>query len=606
MSFQRDALGRIVAETTNGRTIASRDDVRGRRAHRRTPSGAESVWEYDHNDNPVTLRTAGRTMRFGYDGLGREVQRSLDSGLTLAQAWTPKNRLLSQTITGAAGHQVQQRSYSYQEDGVLAAVHDRLTGPRTFGLDQVGRVTAVQGSGLTEQYAYDAAGNVAQATWATPATSENQEAPGDREYAGNLLRRAGNFHYQYDAQGRIVLRQRQRLSHKPDTWRYSWNAEDRLVGVVTPDGSRWRYRYDPFGRRIAKQRLAPDGRNVIEQVDFVWDGLVLAERAQVGEPGRGGARVTVWNHEPDGYRPLLQSERFPLRDAPQQWVDEQFYVIVTALAGAPTELVTDDGEIAWFHRHTLWGSTLDQSRTGAETPLRFPGQYYDRETGLHYNFFRYYDPATGRYASADPLGLEAGPNNYAYVANPHLLTDPLGLMACDELNAKNREKINEGGWDLIGHHGTGKQNSESILSGINPPKAGSNAGTNLGDGFYVTPDKKTANEFAETSAYGDAPEMTGSFKQWQADTAAYDAKVAAGKDHQVFDIYAKRDSGGNKLDIAEADPKRMREDPAYKEKMMNDHDALTDKNEKGSGLNETKVNPKAYDRLTAVFNEDPK
>jgi len=61
--------------------------------------------------------------------------------------------------------------------------------------------------------------------------------------------------------------------------------------------------------------------------------------------------------------------------------------------------------------------------------LRFPGQYFDSETGLHYNYFRDYDPSTGRYVESDPLGLEQGVNTYAYVAgNPVRKADPLGLF----------------------------------------------------------------------------------------------------------------------------------------------------------------------------------
>lgn len=65
----------------------------------------------------------------------------------------------------------------------------------------------------------------------------------------------------------------------------------------------------------------------------------------------------------------------------------------------------------------------------ADTPLRFPGQYRDAETGLHYNVFRYYDPATARYVSQDPLGLAPAPNPVTYVSNPLVATDPLGLTS---------------------------------------------------------------------------------------------------------------------------------------------------------------------------------
>ena len=63
-----------------------------------------------------------------------------------------------------------------------------------------------------------------------------------------------------------------------------------------------------------------------------------------------------------------------------------------------------------------------------DLPLRLPGQYYDRETGLHYNYFRDYDPSLGRYAESDPIGLRAGLNTYLYVlGGPIVNSDPLGL-----------------------------------------------------------------------------------------------------------------------------------------------------------------------------------
>jgi RHS repeat-associated protein len=77
---------------------------------------------------------------------------------------------------------------------------------------------------------------------------------------------------------------------------------------------------------------------------------------------------------------------------------------------------------ACYHpMHRRGGSTNGSTR---------PGQYHDVETGLYYDFHRYYDPAVGRYQSADPLGLAPQPNAYVYVANPTLHIDPLGLAPC--------------------------------------------------------------------------------------------------------------------------------------------------------------------------------
>ncbi|MGH2733129.1 MAG: RHS repeat-associated core domain-containing protein, partial [Actinomycetota bacterium] len=227
------------------------------------------------------------------------------------------------------------------------------------------------------------------------------------------------------------LRQHKRLSERPRTWRYVWDANDRLVAVTTPDGQRWRYRYDPLGRRIAKGRLGDDGVSVVEQVHFTWDGTVLAEQTRSGGEG-GSARTTVWEWEPGSFRPISQTERAPARDASQRWIDEQFYAIVTDLVGTPTELVDADGNLAWRPRTTLWGTHLGPEPGGASCPLRFPGQYHDPETGLNYNYFRYYDPDAGRYESNDPLGLEGGLNSHAYVCNPTNWLDPLGLMGCEK------------------------------------------------------------------------------------------------------------------------------------------------------------------------------
>jgi RHS repeat-associated protein len=218
------------------------------------------------------------------------------------------------------------------------------------------------------------------------------------------------------------------LSRKPETWQYSWDADDRLVAVTTPDGTVWRYRYDPLGRRIAKQHLDADG-HITEQTELTWDGATLAEQATVPGPAGGQAQegeVTTWEYQPGTFSPLIQAERPMFREAAQQEIDQRFYAIVTDLIGAPSELTAPDGTLAGYQQRTLWGATLWHP-SGASTPLRFPGQYADPETGLHYNHHRYYDPATGRYLSPDPLGLAPAPNPHTYVFNPTLLTDPLGL-----------------------------------------------------------------------------------------------------------------------------------------------------------------------------------
>ncbi len=167
----------------------------------------------------------------------------------------------------------------------------------------------------------------------------------------------------------------------------------------------------PPGRRTAKHRLSPDGTTPVESTHFTWDGPTLTEQSTT-TPDSPQSLTLTWDHQ--GLTPLTQTERklttTDLAFASQRVIDERFFNIVTDLVGAPTELVSESGEVAWRSRPTLWGTTTWNTDATAYTPLRFPGQYFDSESLLHYNFHRYYDPGSGRYMSQDPLGLEPGPD----------------------------------------------------------------------------------------------------------------------------------------------------------------------------------------------------
>jgi RHS repeat-associated protein len=411
VTLDYDAAGRVVGEAVNRRTVRSEFDPLGRRIRLVTPAGRESVWEYDAADRPTLLRTPGRVQRFGWDPAGRQVSREL-GGAVVRQSWDVNDRLRAQTVV-AGDRVLQERGYGYRPDGFLSSVADSLSGARQLDVDAAGRVTAVRGNGWQEQYGYDPAGNLAMAGWPAQAA-----AAGPRRYAGTLLVAAGDLRYQHDQEGRIVLR-----TTPAETWRYQWNADSRLVGVSTPDGHTWRYRYDALGRRVAKQRFDGDGR-LLEQVDFTWDGAELVEQAH-GGPGRRPI-VTAWDWEPGADRPVSQAER-PLGGS-----GERSHAIVTDVVGSPAELVDDNGNLAWHAHASLWGVTLSGN---GYTPLRFPGQYHDRETGLHYNLHRYYDPEIGRYLTHDPLGLAEGPDTMVYVGNPTEWIDPLGLAKCATASA---------------------------------------------------------------------------------------------------------------------------------------------------------------------------
>ncbi|MFD7704169.1 putative T7SS-secreted protein [Streptomyces caelestis] len=434
LRYQYDRRGQVKTELVDGRPLVYSYDGLGRRIRRTTPTGHVTSYSYGSDGLPLRLTTGGRRVDFTHDAAGRELTRAFGGALTMTSARDEAGRLTVQHITAGA-RAVTGRAYSYRADGHLTSVADRLSGTRTFDLDPLGRVTAVRAPGWTERYAYDDAGNQTSATW--PDRHPGGEATGERAYSGTRITRAGGVRFEYDALGRVTLRQRTRLSRKPDTWRYAWNTENRLTSVTTPDGTRWRYRYDPLGRRTAKQRLAADGESVVEEVRFAWDGLTLCEQTS-HRPDAPHTVVLTWDHR--DVVPLAQTERILTADSGQEEIDRRFFAIATDLVGTPTELIDETGDIAWRSRSTLWGTTAWARDSSAYIPLRFPGQYYDPETGLHYNCFRHYDPETGRYTSPDPLGLAPAPNPVGYVDNPHTGCDPLGLMPKYTKEEKARQR----------------------------------------------------------------------------------------------------------------------------------------------------------------------
>ncbi|MFJ8188367.1 RHS repeat-associated core domain-containing protein [Streptomyces sp. NPDC096094] len=247
-----------------------------------------------------------------------------------------------------------------------------------------------------------------------------QDAQGTLRHSGTKATAAGRSTYEHDAQGRVARVIRRTLSGLRRIWTYTWDAEDRLIKAETPDSGVWHYRYDVLGRRTAKAWLDENGA-LADEILFTWDSTNLAEQQTLRN---GLVETDTWDWEPGTHRAAAQLRRRRRPDG-QGDVDRQFYAIVTDLAGTPSELVGEDGAIAWRSAISLWGRPLTDD--GGLCPLSFPGQYRDPETGLHYNLSRYYDPDTASYLSPDPLGLAPAPNHHAYVDNPLRWSDPLGL-----------------------------------------------------------------------------------------------------------------------------------------------------------------------------------
>ena len=211
---------------------------------------------------------------------------------------------------------------------------------------------------------------------------------------------------------------------------------------------------------------AIDGTAVREtaRTMYGWDGDTLAFESSVHLGHAAGERTVHYVYERDSFVPLVQATRSrALRLAPTTDVralmagnDGKYDIALDPLwngeyeqeaepfgkeeiafyqcdhLGTPQELTDCEGKVAWSAQYKAWGQAKEAisaaaHRAGILNPIRFQGQYFDEETGLHYNRYRYYDPDTARYLTQDPIGLAGGFNLYRYVGNPVNLIDPLGL-----------------------------------------------------------------------------------------------------------------------------------------------------------------------------------
>ena len=287
-----------------------------------------------------------------------------------------------------------QRQYRYDANGNLAGIDDSRKGSKRFHYDPLDRLVAVRGD-TPESFVHDPAGTLL-AQSGTPNS-------GMANVKGNRLLMQGDRHFDYDAFGNLI-RERRGAGHKLVT-EYRYDAQHRLIGATLPDGRQVHYRYDAFGRRIAKTL---EGRTT----EFLWQGERL-----IAESAPGHYRSYVY--EPGTFRPLalLQGE------GPQA---QPCYYQLDHL-GTPQELTSPGGDILWSVKYRAYGNVAQVEIADIDNPLRFQGQYFDAETGLHYNRHRYYNPNTGCFLTPDPIKLAGGLNNYQYVNNPTGWVDPLGL-----------------------------------------------------------------------------------------------------------------------------------------------------------------------------------
>jgi RHS repeat-associated protein len=172
------------------------------------------------------------------------------------------------------------------------------------------------------------------------------------------------------------------------------------------------YRYDSLGRRVGK---VSEVKGKTEQKHFLWQGLRMLREERPGQS-------SLYLYEPGSYAPLARVDQ-------AEGEEQKLYYFHTDQIGTPLEMTDAGGSIVWQATYKAWGAVEKLAVNEVEQNLRFQGQYFDDETGLHYNTFRYYDPEVGRFVTQDPIGLSGGTNLYHYAPNPYGWIDPWGWMA---------------------------------------------------------------------------------------------------------------------------------------------------------------------------------
>ncbi|MBK7727231.1 MAG: RHS domain-containing protein [Gammaproteobacteria bacterium] len=314
----------------------------------------------------------------------------------------------------------QDLTLTYNTANLVTVITDNTAAlSESFGYDKLYRLVNSTGSYGALVWKYDATGNRTKQTLNT--TVSNLAYP----TTNNRLTSVGSLTRQYDAAGNLT----QELRSDGSTRSYAYNALGRLSAVTRTVGGSGAmpvasYYHNALGQRVAKY-VAASGQWTYYVYDL--DGKLLVE-----QPGNSTA-----------HRDYVYLDALPLAliDVPVNPATQatKAYAIHTDHLGTPMRLTATNGTVVWALDSTpfdaihdafgLPNEDVDLNGTSITYNARFPGQYFDAETGLNYNYFRDYDPGTGRYIQSDPIGLAGGLNTYAYAyQNPLSYTDPDGQI----------------------------------------------------------------------------------------------------------------------------------------------------------------------------------
>jgi RHS repeat-associated protein len=404
-SYVYDALGRVTskAQVTNA-----------------TPANKTFTVGYSYSSGHQTGITypSGRAIAYTFDAKGQIASVTVDGSTTILNSATYFPFGSPKSWTWGNG---QAMARTFDLDGRIDSV---TVGPSTgtyadlsqvFGYDNLNRMTTANlAAGQTQSFTYDANSNRTNAT--INAASTTYTYPSTNHKLSSLTG-AATRSFTYDNAGNVT-------ASESITYVYDGRGRMKQAGTVT-------YLVNGLGQRVKKS----SGSDTF----FAYDeaGHLIGEY-----DGTGAAiQETLWL----GDTPVAVIK-------PKTGGFDVFYIWSDNL-GTPRQ-ITDTSNVSrweWAGSDPFGNNAPNENPASAGVfayNLRFPGQYFDVETGKHYNYFRDYDPTIGHYFESDPIGLVAGANTYAYVnSDPLVLTDSLGLMtdqACCERSRQLGQGKSEG------------------------------------------------------------------------------------------------------------------------------------------------------------------
>jgi len=406
LAYAYDAAGRLSLVTyPSGNAVGFAYDAAGRVSQLNYTPAAPATVVHGPTGRLVKKTAASQTLlnSVQYTAFGAVKSWTWGNSQAYQRSFDLDGRLVSYPLGGGRGN-----TLAYDAAGRITAYNDSdATQARQFQYDAAGRLNGIIQGQTQTAYFYDADGNRTELAVWPPRASGQKSSITAYAYSktSNQLQWAFGSSAQafsYDAKGDTTA---------DGTLAYTYSDRGRLA-QINKAGVTTQFGVNGLGQRVKKTVGAAAVTTL-----FVYDeaGHLLGEYKADGT----ALRETIW-----------------LGDMPVAVITGgAVYSIYADHLNSPRAIADTTGKVLWRWDSEPFGATppnqdVDGDGVAFTFNLRFPGQYYDAETGLHYNYFRDYNPAVGRYVQSDPIGLGGGVNSYYYAeGNPINIFDLFGLTA---------------------------------------------------------------------------------------------------------------------------------------------------------------------------------